>query len=228
MRKMFAIVAVATAVALAMSGAAYAIPLSAGVGASFGTETVGLDWENNRFKVKEQGLGLSAFFDAHYVAASVDLMSGSYDLSGRIFKENGTDPETYDLEQVVSSLSATLLNFNLIGKYPLPLYGLERVSVFPMIGAGYQMAQIVQAEGPLFGSYNSIKILFGIGGDFDISERVFLRFVLLPHYALTKNSTKKIVKDHFGKPDWNAHGGFGASGHILAGFRLGHIAGSEN
>jgi len=211
------------AAAAILSAAAGALPISVGSGVVFGTEAVKLDYDNNRFDMKQNYIGLSTFFDAHYVSLGIDLMNGNVDLSGRAFREDENAPGTYSLNQVVQSYSALMLDINLLGKLPLPLFGLEQVSVFPMLGAGFKMVQIVQEQTPLFGAYNDIKILFGVGGDFDISERVFLRFVLLPHYALAIPSTKIIVASHFDKPNWSAHGGFGASGHIMAGFRFGAL-----
>jgi len=219
----------AVAVVVIMSGAAHAIPISLGGGAAFGTESVNLDWGNNRFDFLQNFIGVSTFFDAYFAMLAIDLMSGSYDLSGRIFKDgtvnsDGDDVSITKLDKVVSSYSATLLNLNLIGKFPLDLYGLKTARVYPMLGAGFQLAQIVQEEGLFEGTFNEMKVIFGLGGDFDVSDRVFIRFMVLPHYALTKVSTVKIVESYFvDNTGWNAHGGFGVNGHLMAGFRIGNL-----
>jgi len=211
-------------------GTVWAVPYSLGGGLTFGNEALYLDWDNGRFNTVQKSIGGSLFFDAHYASLSVDVASGNFDVSGRVFSPvdvfdadgKPLQPPAYNLDQTVTSYSATLLNANLVGKFPLSLYGLSTVRVFPMLGVGYQLAQIVQKESLIAGTYNGIRLLFGLGGDFDLSDRVFLRLAALPYYSFAKESTKGLVKSA-GYGDWNAHGGFGASGYVMVGFRLGRL-----
>jgi len=217
-----------------ISGAVYAYPVSMGGGLVFGTGSTSLDWDMNRFKTSDNAQGVSLFIDTNYVSLLVDIMSGSWDLSGRYspFEKPAVEPDpdepvialvpptSLDRVHIVKSYSATLLNLNLIFKFPLPLYGLETVHIFPILGAGYQISQIVENETMFSGTYNEIKVLFGMGGDFDISDRVYLRFMAIPYYHLTKTITTDIVEEIVGS-SWGAHGGFGANGYIMAGFRFG-------
>ena len=220
--------------------AVYAYPVSMGGGLVFGGGTTSLDWDMNRFKTAQSTQGVSLFFDTKYAALFVDIMSGAWDLSGRyspfVPPEEEPDPDTpstdlvpkgdFSQYHIVKSYSTSVVDINLIFKFPLALYGLETVSIFPIVGGAYQISQIVEDATLVSGTYNEIRLLFGLGGDFDLSDRVYLRFMALPYYHLTKKTTTNIVKEVVDGP-WGAHGGFGANGYIMAGFRFGHSPQSQ-
>ncbi|MCL2608583.1 MAG: hypothetical protein FWD94_01590 [Treponema sp.] len=217
------------AVAALWGAAAWAVPVSLGSGLAIGTSLVDLDWENTRFKSLENGIGASFFFDAHYVSLSADILNGYYDISGRAIspaESPADDEELSTIKPEVASYSASLLNINIIGKFPVALYDLSSVYVFPMIGVGYRMSRVVEDAGPFRGTFNEIKVLFGLGGDFYLNRRVFFRISLIPYYHLTRESTQKIVRRVSGNDAFLAHGGFGVNGYLMMGIRLGTL--SEN
>jgi len=222
-----------------VSGAAraFALPISVGGGVTVGGESINLDWptgslsgpgpilwaEDNRLTIRQNSVGASVFFDAHFVNLSVDFLQGNFDVSGRM--PNAT-PGNVPADMFVGSWSATLINFNLVGKFPIPLFNMHTVRIFPMLGAGYQVGSVVEnlGDGGLFDrGFNNIRILFGIGADFDLNNRVFIRLSLLPYYHLTRRVTLALV-DPTSPPDQTpfvAHGGFGTNATLAFGFRLG-------
>jgi hypothetical protein len=222
------------------AGSAFAqpMPLSIGGGLILGTESLILDWpdgssgiaggginfnNDNRINMRQNSVGASIFFDAHFVTLSLDFLQGNFDVSGRMPNVSGSphDPP----EMFVGSWSATLINANLIGKFPIAFFGMDTARVFPMIGLGYQLGNVVEElDGGMFDrSFNNVRVLFGLGGDFDLNNRVFFRVSVLPYYHLTRDFTLMLVDPStpVGDTSMVAHGGFGLNAGLTVGFRLG-------
>ena len=217
------------------SGAARAfalpLPLSVGGGVNIGTESLVLEWPDgslsdpivwdapNRINVRQNSIGASVFFDAHFVMLGVDFLQGNFDVGGTMM--GPTLPDVF-----AGTWSATMINFNLIGKFPIPLFNMQNVRVFPMLGVGYQFANVVEdLDGGLFDrGFNNFRILFGLGADFDFNSRVFLRLSVLPYYHMTRNVSLSLVDPANSPSDTTfvAHGGFGANASLAIGFRLGN------
>jgi len=225
----------ALAVLFFASGAAraFAVPISVGGGVTLGTEALVLEWPDgsllgpggtggptwlapNRINLRQNSIGASVFFDAHFVMLNVDFLQGNFDVGGT---RMGT-PESF-----AGTWSSTLINFNLVGKFPITFFGMDTVRIFPMFGVGYQIGNVVEyLDGGLFDrGFNNIRILFGLGADFDFNNRVFMRFSALPYYHLTRNVTLTLVDPANPPADTSfvAHGGFGVNATLALGFRLG-------
>ena len=243
MRKMKVAVMAGTFAAFLVIGAgnAFAVPVSMGGGVTLGSETLNMEWpqgsftgptvswqDDNRVTLRQSSVGATLFLDAHFAALSVDLMQGSFDVSGRMWYDSaGAGSNFTPGDMFVGSWSATLINANLVGKFPIALFGMPTARVFPMLGAGYQIANVVEQleNGFMDRSFNNIRVLFGIGADFDLNQRVFLRFSVLPYYHLTRAVTLRLVDPaniaDISETTFVAHGGFGMNAGVLVGFRFG-------
>jgi hypothetical protein len=155
---------------------------------------VGKDTEEAMFRgfndTKENvnGFGFHGFFDATYaeVNAAVLFVWVTQTLDNAVMEANTHDP--YRLTQ---------LYFSLYGKYPFDI-GRTRWTVFPLAGVTYQVAVADQDNkfgddlgqmrnkedmkliGPTVGKlWNSFWIKAGVGADYRLLEKLFLRAELL-------------------------------------------------
>ena len=109
----------------------------------------------------QTGFGAWAFVDATFVEFSIAFMGG---------------PQTFDLSSLdESSGSATTTNITLLGRLPIFLgWG----DIFPLLGVGacltFHHDEAFGGQGPL-----AFRIVFGVGGDVDLTRNVFLRASIL-------------------------------------------------
>jgi hypothetical protein len=148
--------------------------------------------------------GVTAFFDATYAEAGIDMLWGSQ--LPPIYPE---DPES-------GSMALTHIGFSLYGKYP---FVLKRITIYPMLGIDYHMflsAQMKDADGNNYdskikrgdtvdGKYNAedsldyLSIGLGFGMDFPLPKSFFVRSEILISYAFdsrVERDRRKNAKDY--------------------------------
>lgn len=136
------------------------------------------------------GFGFHGFFDATYVEVNAAFLWTWIDQTVHIPEDpvfNLAGSETYNH-------MVTQMYFSIFGKYPFKI-GKSKWSISPMVGAAYQLAlaepdkkfydslKLVKAKGydvPNLGELlNSWWIKFGVGADYNITGKLFLRSELL-------------------------------------------------
>jgi hypothetical protein len=169
--------------------------LSAGVGGDF---SVLFDVEKNHNAFEPQvtpGGGVSVFFDATYIVASVDMVWGS-----KMKFIYPSDPANI-------SFSLNHIEFSVYGKYP---FVLKKLTLYPLIGVDYHMllsAQVKDADGndagekikrgdSIGGGYNAedqfdyLSLGLGVGLDFPLPKSFFIRSEFILHYVLDSKITR--------------------------------------
>jgi len=173
-------------------------------------------------RVRYTGFGGWVFVDATFVEASIGFFGG---------------PLTATLTEQITefgfgSFSITerfggsffALNLGLLGKLPFAL-GEGNVSVFPLLGIGYNAVLSSRVEGESVdspGDSSSFRIKFGVGGDFDVRENVFFRASLLGFYrfrARDERDAADLLRS-MGFHNVTARGGFGMGIRVGVGVRL--------
>jgi hypothetical protein len=171
-------------VTLAAGGAFAQVQLSAGAGGNFAVSFDSFKYDGeDAGSGRTVGGGAFAFFDATYVEADVGLLFG-----GQKSKEPDGDWE--------DGLSVTYLTLAVYGKYPIDLGGF---TLFPMLGVQMNLGlgasfdgEAVEFDDPSKGDYlNLFWIKAGVGADFSLSEKLYLRPSLL--YGI--NFGSKVTRD---------------------------------
>jgi hypothetical protein len=177
--------------------------LSAGVGGLFNSsfDIERIQWSSVQATV---GGGVTAFFDATYAEASIDMLWGSQ--LPPIYLE---DPES-------GSMALSHIGFSLYGKYP---FVLKRITIYPMLGIDYHMflsAQMKDANGNDYGGkikrgdavdgkYNAedsldyLSIGLGFGMDFPLPKSFFIRSEILISYTFdskVERDRRKNAKEY--------------------------------
>jgi len=135
--------------------------------------------------LRQTGFGAGVFVDATFVELSLALMRASRTLECSLRGE-------------LWSRSGTLLDATLLGKLPIFLgWG----DIFPLLGLGGKLGISEYVENGL-----SLRIVFGVGSDVDLTRNMFVRASLLGSYRFPT-----------GEWDW-LDGGWGVT--IRAGFGL--------
>ena len=118
--------------------------------------------------VTSNDFGLYIFFDATYVQLDVIYFYGftEYD---------------YINTSVTEDVKGSTFEMALLGKYP---FALEKFTIFPLLGIGYQFKY----------SYGGLGFFGGIGADFPLTDRLYLRSELLYGIRLGSGSTWKTTK----------------------------------
>jgi len=218
MKRRFLVLALAALVA----GGAFADSMfSLGGGFSFSGGRIGRlvydsdDWHGTR----ALGFGGHVFFDATFVEASIGIMGGPlswvdvYDGSREVYDDTG---------------SLVSMELSLLGKFPIAMG--ESATFFPLLGIGASIAlsasdpdgesmeTLVHSIGDQFSTF---RLKFGLGADFDITERVFFRAQGLGWYGFAPSAYRDWadIENAFGG-DVSARGGFGGSVRLAVGFRL--------
>jgi len=187
-------------------GGAFAINLSAGVGASIQAYSNTLSDSASSGGVTASAsntinytpLGVSAFFDATYLQAAIGYEvanGGSSTVSG-----TGVTTTTSSLNQNLSYLL-----FSAYGKYP---FKLGPVSLFPLLGITYLLnLTYTDSSGNNLKSgltsqeqadLNQLWIRGGVGADFSLGQKLYLRPELLTGFKIlssTDNDTVTGVKN---------------------------------
>ena len=171
-------------VTLAAGGAFAQIQLSAGAGGNFA-----VNFDSYKYNGEDGGLmrtvggGFFALFDATYAEADVGLLFGGM--------KYGYDGEWND-----DAINVIYLTLGLYGKYPIDMGGF---GLFPMLGVQLDFGLSAKFDGDdLFedSSYkadfmNRFWIKAGVGADFNLSEKLYLR----PSFLYGINFGSKIDRD---------------------------------
>jgi opacity protein-like surface antigen len=157
------------------------IPMSVGGGALF-RMTMAMPKEGESSTAP--GFGVNAFFDAKYAEVNVNFV---FDISS-----SGSGDE---------KVSATLmgLGFGVLGKYPIPMG--EKLTLFPLVGIDYNLvlsssvkigdADAVKSDSP--GDSNQLSILAGIGVDYALSEKLYIRGEAMFMYRLPPKDVEDMM-----------------------------------
>jgi hypothetical protein len=150
------------------------------------------------------GGGVTAFFDATYGEASIDMLWGSQ------------LPPIYPEDPASSSMALTHLGFSIYGKYP---FTLKKITIYPMLGIDYHMflsGQIHDADGNKYGDkikrgdavdgdYNTedsldyVSIGLGFGMDFPLPKSFFIRSEIIINYKFdskVERDRRENAKDY--------------------------------
>jgi hypothetical protein len=155
-----------------------ALDLSLGVGGLFEAGIGGgAKGGNMTFDIPTIGGGGFVFFDATYGEVSVGFSGGSL----KVLNLNG---------------SYSSLHFSLLGKYPFALG--SKFVLFPLLGIDYQIflsAKIDTKSIKVFdpGDYNALAFKFGIGGDYELTEKLYLRGQFLYGIRLANKAEKDTI-----------------------------------
>jgi len=187
-------VVVALLMAAIVTGGAFAIDLSAGIGGAFSGIFQTYNWtddgkdfldafdiEKDAFNQNNIGGGFFAYFDASYVMLSF----------GMSFFDNS--PANKDAKKWMDDNkiknSATFIDIGLYGKFPIDLDGL---TLFPMLGGEVKLpiAMATTVDGEKFKYTNddgdevspmpdhtTLWLKVGVGADIPLSEQMYLRFM---------------------------------------------------
>jgi hypothetical protein len=207
-----------------------ALPISIGSGVSMGMESINLENQSldsgswgplSTLDISLNTIGASLFVDFHYAYFSLNISQGEYAVVGRM---PNAQPDMFG-----GRYSSAFIDANLVGKLPISLYSSQSILIFPMVGLGYRLSAVDGAldagnnEGIFFDpSFNSVRLIFGLGADFNFNENVFLRLLALPYYHFPGKVRKGLViPDSANKSELiELPGGYGMSGGLTIGFRL--------
>jgi len=164
--------------------------------------------------VEHAGFGAWGFFDATFAEIALAIVGGPVDW----YRDGDEEATSYG--------SFAALDFSVLGRFPFAIAG-GRVSVFPLLGAGYTV--VLMSREDFVGGYpsapsrlNSFRMQFGAGGDFGISERVFIRTSALGTWRFPVRYLEGLADDLRALPGMEAmtRGDFGATVKVGVGFRL--------
>ncbi|GHU73634.1 hypothetical protein FACS189450_13780 [Spirochaetia bacterium] len=144
-------------------------------------------YENNFHS--NNGFGIGVFFDATYVEIGMDFIFGS-------FKPN-YDKYTGDFE-----LKSTQFGFTILGKFPFAAG--PGVTVFPLAGIDYQIFLSGEADGftierdDMSGDfedmYDAFSLVVGVGLDYNITTKLYLRGEVLVNFKMESDSDKALKR----------------------------------
>ena len=179
---------------LAAGGAFAQFQLSAGVGGNFAVSWESVKMSQGGFTVEglqtTPGGGFFAFFDATYVEADIGMLFGTQSMTTTV---GGSSTDT-------EGPSVSFLTLSLYGKYP---FDLGICTLFPMLGIQYDIGLSAKQEiggttyeadsEDLPDALDKFWIKLGVGADFNLSETLYLRPVIL--YGInfgTKNNRDAV------------------------------------
>jgi hypothetical protein len=172
-----------------LATAAFAIDLSAGLGATVGyfseSATVSIPaLASATVTVGGVPLGFMAFFDATYVQASVGYMtmvglhmSGSSTILG----------VTSAIPDQAITANVGELALTVLGRYPIKMKGF---TLSPMLGIEYDIDLVNNAD---VGDLNLFWFKGGVAADFMVSKKVYIRPELLLGFALLTQAQKDAL-----------------------------------
>ncbi|MCL2601394.1 MAG: outer membrane beta-barrel protein [Treponema sp.] len=237
------------ALAMCVAGGAFAQSLfSAGAGgilnygkigeANVSMDMLGLMKLDASASVTALNFGGFVFFDATFVDLSIAFLTGPIT----------TTMETSEIpgiaEKVNEEAKGTMmsLDFTLLGKYPITIS--DNFTFYPLLGAGYNYVLSAKdedgndianaAKDESASDWSTFRIHVGIGGDFDLTDTIYLRGQLLGNYTFAPKTLKdsKDLADRLSaelsngglgdlvKPTIDANGAFGGTFKIAVGFRF--------
>lgn len=138
--------------------------------------------------------GVYVFFDITYAEATISfgkgLGKGYSPIDGSInsaFSNNNT--------------SYTTLGISLLGKFPIEF---DTFTMFPALGFDYTFVLSAtnkgegEYRGPPAEDLHQLGLLFGLGFDRGITERTYLRFMVLGHVRFTNSSAPQTASNDMG------------------------------
>ncbi len=143
------------------------------------------------FEMPSSGVGFYGFVDVNYAELSVGLLFGGGKWKGTV-GGSAAGQQVADEETEVGDMKQTNLELGLLLKYPIDLSGLK---VFPAVGINYSLCLGATLEGEKAddpGDLSRLWINFGVGADYNLSENLFIRPVIL--YGIGMES--KFEKDY--------------------------------
>ncbi|MDR2694187.1 MAG: autotransporter domain-containing protein [Chitinispirillales bacterium] len=183
------------------------------------------------------GGGIQVFFDAAYAEIGLGLTFAG----GTLSTERTRAGETVK-DDTSTTASGTGLNISVLGKYPIALS--DAVTLFPTAGIDYATCLSASytsggkthdfdgktddgnpSEGePKAGDFSSLWIKFGVGLDYNLSDKLFLRPTVLYGIRLANKSENDMVDDmKVGAPsdaEINSVLGHGLTVKVGIGFKL--------
>jgi len=121
------------------------------------------------------GFGIGGFFDATYVEIGIDFISGSFKPNSKFYSG--------DFE-----LSSTQFGFSILAKYP---FAFGKLAVFPLVGIDCQIFISGGTNGHTVSrnslggyedSYDAFSFAVGIGLDYSLGSKLYLRGGLLANF----------------------------------------------
>ena len=128
--------------------------------------------------------GFYGFFDAKYAEADISLAYGKLKGEGSA----GDFIETSAFDSRIFQLGITLL-----GKYP---FEVGDFTLFPLLGFNYNVVfshTVAGVRDPEPGRWSQIGLLVGAGGDFDLTDNLYLRGEGLFHLRLPPTVWKDVA-----------------------------------
>jgi opacity protein-like surface antigen len=144
------------------------------------------------------GGGFGLFFDATYVEVDLAMVFGST-------KYNNKDSEKLFLDD--KSINQTALRIGALGKYPISLS--DKVTFFPLLGLDYHIVLNATLDGEdpykdkkdadgndmtATGELSALWIKLGVGADFALTDKLFLRGEFLYGLGLNNKSERDQIK----------------------------------
>jgi TolB-like protein len=148
----------------------------------------------------ELDIGGFMFLDLKYAEINMGLYTGSGKRRRSWSKDYYYDNTAIktENENSVGNASALLFDIGILAKYP---FNLNKISLFPAVGAGYQLWLSAQENGlKILGDLsanNAIWIKAGGGMDYKISRSLFLRSELLWGIKLNSKNESKSPFSYF-------------------------------
>ena len=173
------------------------------------------DWSfNNGIKDGDDYMGMRnmsfggyIFFDAAYLEADISF---AYGMVSSVIKGGGL-PLSGDAGSMLQ------LGFSLLAKYPIKL---ESVTIFPLIGAGYNMVLSYKVNGVSAEDareyLSQFGLLAGVGLDFNLTNSLFLRAETL----FQARFPMKLMKETADAVDMTAALGMGPVIKVGIGYRF--------
>ena len=197
-------IVLALLIATLVTGGAFAqLQMSAGIGGNFGVHMTSLSHDD--FDIDNPkpiiGGGFNAFFDATYAMLKVGMFFGG-----------NSEEESYMGETMKNKSSFNYFSLGLLGKIPIEL---GSITLFPMLGfewniltGGKFTAEFAgESESESFSrsdfeddkSYFDMFIIqLGVGADFNLTDRLYLRPTILWGIDVLRNKAEKDFKDNNG------------------------------
>jgi hypothetical protein len=168
------------------------------------------------------GGGFGLFFDATYVEVDLALVFGSTDATNKDF-------------EYVNPINTTALRIGALGKYPISLS--DKVTFFPLLGLDWHIVLDATQDGEkLYDSdakdsdgndtsatneLSALWIKLGVGADFALTDKLFLRGEFLYGLGLNNKSERDQIKSWKDKYDKTATAlDHGLDVKVLVGYKL--------
>ena len=230
MRKIVILAAVFLCVGVSLSAQ---IRFAAGIGGIFdasfnnGHKVVTDDNRSYFYGQRYYSPGAVVFFDAHYAEVNVGfaygIINGIQSINTGAYK--GRDSYSY------YGGNMTHISFSLLGKFPINIGGL---TFFPLVGLNYNLVLSGVINGSRLGEDNpygvpgnlsQFGLLGGIGFDFSLSEKLFLRTNFLANLRFANKFMKNEIngthdESLFESVDRNTTLGIGPEIKIAIGYRF--------